>query len=97
MRLVEVDVVGLQSLQRRVAALDDVLAGEAAVVAAPAGRPVDLREEFVGGTALALQRPAEDGLGPGAGVDVRGVERGDALVEGGPDAGECGVLLGGPP
>ena len=57
------------------------------------GRPVDLGEQLVGGAALAGQRAAEHGLGLGAGVDVGGVEGGDAGVEGGAHAGERGVLL----
>ena len=93
MRLVQVDVVGLQPAQRAVDRLHDVLAGQAAVVAAGAGRPVDLGEDLQPLAALALQRPAEDRLGPGAGVDVGGVEGGDAEVEGGADAGGGGVLL----
>ena len=54
-RLVEVDVVGLQPLQRGVAGLDDVLAGQTALVRAGTGRPVDLREQLVG---LAPLRPS---------------------------------------
>ena len=40
-----------------------------------------------------VQRPAQHRLGPGPGVDVRGVERGDALVERGGDARHGRVLL----
>ena len=46
-RLVQVDVVGPEPLQRAVDRLHDVLAGEAGVVRAlGAGRPVDLREDL---------------------------------------------------
>ena len=48
-RLVEVEVVGLQPPQRGVAALGDVLARQAAVVAAGAGGPVDLGESLASG------------------------------------------------
>ena len=57
------------------------------------GRPVDLGEDLQALAALARQRPAEHRLGLGAGVDVGGVEGGDAHVEGGPHAGVRGVLL----
>src|SRR4030095_6930001 len=39
------------------------------------------------------QGATEDGLGPGAGVDVGGVEGRDPEVEGGPDARRGGVPL----
>ena len=55
-RLVEVDVVGLQPAQRAVDRLHDVLAGQAAVVPARAGRPVHLREDLQALAALALAR-----------------------------------------
>ena len=63
------------------------------VVLAGAGRPVDLGEDLQALAALALQRLAEHGLGLGVGVDVGGVEGGDALVQRLPDARERGVLL----
>src|SRR6478609_8164409 len=85
--LVEVDVVGLQALQRAVDRLHDVLAGQARVVlAARTGGPVDLGEDLQRLPPLALERVAEDRLGLGVGVDVGGVERGDAAVERGPHA-----------
>jgi hypothetical protein len=80
-RLVEVDVVGLQPLQRGVAALQDVLARQAAVVLARPGRPVDLGEDLQALAPLALERLAQDALGLGAGIDVSGVEGGDADVQ----------------
>ena len=86
-RLVEVDVVGLEPLQRAVDRLHDVLARQAGVVlAAGAGRPVDLREDLEALAPLALERLAEDRLGLGVGVDVGGVEGADAGFERGPDA-----------
>ncbi|OEI69201.1 hypothetical protein Cus16_1038 [Curtobacterium sp. ER1/6] len=89
-RLVEVDVVGLQALERPVDRLRDVLPAEAdVVVALRTGRPVDLREDLERLAALGLERLAEDGLGGGVGVRVGGVERGDARVE------RCPHALGG--
>jgi hypothetical protein len=80
--LVEVDVVGLQAGQRAVDRLHDVLARQAGVVlAARAGRPVDLGEDLQALAPLALERLAEHGLGLGVGVDVGGVEGADAVVE----------------
>src|SRR5207249_6999664 len=46
-----------------------------------AGRPVDLGEDLQRLAPLTLQRLAEDRLGLGVGVDVGGVERGDAGVQ----------------
>ncbi|KDN81325.1 hypothetical protein KCH_69570 [Kitasatospora cheerisanensis KCTC 2395] len=92
-RLVDVDVVGLQAAQRVVDRLHDVLAAQPAVVAAGAGRPEHLGEDLQPLTALALEGPAEDRLGAGLRVHVGRVEGGDARVEGGPDAGGRGLLL----
>ena len=92
-RLVEVDVVGAEPAQRAVDALADVLARQAAVVHARAGRPVDLGEDLEALAALALQRLAQHLLGAGRGVDVGGVEGGDAGVERGVHARDRGVLL----
>ena len=47
-----------------------------------AGREVDLREDLERLAALTLERLAEHRLGGGVGVDVRGVERRDAGIEG---------------
>src|SRR5450631_2806435 len=63
------------------AALKDVLARQAAVVAALAGRPVHLCAELIRLAADARQRITQDGLRAGSGVDVGGVERRDAGVE----------------
>src|SRR3954451_5382386 len=92
MRLVEVDVVGLQPLQRAVDRLEDVLARQPAVVRAGPGRPEHLGEDLETLPPFALQRATEHRLGLGAGVDVSGVEGSDAVVEGGAHAGE-GLLL----
>jgi hypothetical protein len=92
-RLVEIDVIGLQPAQGRVRRLHDVLAGKAAVVQARAGRPVDLREDLDGLAAHAVQCPAEHCLGGRARVDVRGVEGGDSLVERRRDTCPGGVFL----
>ncbi len=92
-RLVEIDVVGAQPRQRGVDRLHDVLAGEPVVVVSGAGRPEHLREDLEPLATLPLERPTEDRLGPGAGIDVGGVEGGDALVEGLAHACEGSVLL----
>src|SRR5690606_29904726 len=91
--LVQVDVVGLQAPQRPVERLHDVLAGQAAVVLARAGRPVDLGADLHGLAAHALQRPPEDLLRLRARVHVGRVEGGDALVQGRVHAGLGRVLL----
>src|SRR2546429_6038412 len=56
-------------------------------------RPVHLGEDLERLPAHPVQRPAEDVLGPPARVGVGGVERGDALVQRGPDAIDGGLLL----
>src|ERR1700729_4233854 len=80
-RLVQIQVVGLQPPERAVRRLHDVLAGQAAVVDAGAGRPVELAEDLDRLAAHATQRPAEHLLGLGARVGVRRVEAGDAFIE----------------
>ena len=45
-------------------------------------REIDLGEDLQTFASLALQRLTQDGLGLGVGVGVRGVERGDADVQG---------------
>src|SRR5699024_5305819 len=73
MRLVEVDVVGLQPLARAVDRLADVLAGQPGVVVPlGAGGKVDLGEDLERLAPLALERLAEDDLGGGGGVGVGG-------------------------
>ena len=57
------------------------------------GGPEDLGEDLQPFAALAVERAAEHGLGPGAGVDVGGVEGGDPEVERGSHARGGGVLL----
>src|SRR5262249_34116350 len=58
-----------------------VLAGQAAVIRAPADRPVGLGEDLERLAAHSVQGPAEHLLGPGPRVDVRGVKGRDALIE----------------
>jgi hypothetical protein len=91
-RLIEVHVVGLQTAQGAIDAFHDVLAGEAAIVLTRADVPEHLREDLEALAALTGQRPTEDLLRPGIGVDVRGVEGSDSGVDRGPDACVGGVL-----
>ena len=70
-----------------------MLAREPAVVGVRARGPVDLGEDLNGVSAHALEGPAQNGLGPAQGVNVRRVECGDARVESGADAGDGGILL----
>ena len=78
--LVEVDVVGLQPLERGVDLLVDLLAGEAAV--GLRHREEDLGGEDVGAAVEVLQDLAPRRLGGAAAVDVGGVEEVDAGLEG---------------
>jgi len=93
-RLVDVDVVGLQPAQRAVGGLQDVLAGQAEIVVTlRADRPEDLGHDLQRLPPLPLERLAEDGLRPGVGVDVGGVEGADAGVQGGAYAGLGPLVL----
>src|SRR5450631_811741 len=75
------------------AALKDVLARQAAVVVALAGRPVHLRAELIRLAAAARERITQDGLRSCSGVDVGGVERRDAGVERGSNTTRRGLRL----
>ena len=93
-RLVEVDVVGAEPLSEPL--IDSMMCLRDRPVSlwpAGAGRPVDLGEDLQRLAALALERLAEHRLGLGVGVDVGGVERGDARVEGRPYACRRRVVL----
>jgi hypothetical protein len=82
-RLIKVDVVGLQPGQRAVDRLEDVLAGQAdVVVTLGPGRAEHLGEDLQRFTPFTLERLAEHGLGLGVGVHVGGVERRYAGVQG---------------
>jgi hypothetical protein len=82
-RLVEVDVVGLESGQGAVDGLKDVFTRESdIVVSLRAGGAEDLGEDLQGLAAFAGEGVAEDGLGHGVGVDVSRVERADPRVQG---------------
>ena len=93
MGLEEVDVVGLQALQGGVQRLDDVLAGQAAVVGVRPGRPVHLGEDLDRVTPDPLEGTSEDGLGQTDGVGICRVERGDAGVERGLHARQRGLFF----
>src|SRR6185312_10001805 len=79
--LVEVDVVGSQTLQRSVHLLVDLLFGEPFV--GVRDREVDLRGEHIGGALAAGEHIAKQLLGGAASVHVGRVDEVDALVEGG--------------
>ena len=90
--LVQLDVVGLQALQRRVERGADVLA-RAAPLRAVAHRLAELRGEH-DLVAASLQHPAEQRLAAAlVAVDVRGVEERDARVERGIDDGARRILV----
>ena len=78
--LVEVDPVGAEPLEARLAGGDQVMAGIAAVV-----RPVAHRKARLGGEkhvgALLAERLADDLLRRAGGIDVGGVDQVDAGVE----------------
>jgi hypothetical protein len=80
MDLIQVEVVGAEPPQARLARLDDVVARGAQVV-----RPVTHRTVQLGGQQdLAAARPdrlAEDLLGQARGVDIRGIEEIDPALE----------------
>ena len=82
MRLVEVDVVGTEPTQRRVYAFEDVFAGQTGVVGAlGSDGEVDLGEDLERFATLALQRVTEDRFRSPVGVDIGGIECGDACIE----------------
>ena len=87
MRLVKVDVIGLEPPQRGVDRRMNVLAGQTGVIRTRTGRIVDLGTNLKPVAALTGQGIAEDGLGPSICVHVGGIEGGDAGVESGLDAG----------
>src|SRR5687767_10319177 len=80
--LVEIHVVGLQSTQRGVDRLVNVLAGQAGVVRTlRAGGEIDLGEDLQALPAFAGQCVTEDALGLAVRVYVGGVEGGDARLQ----------------
>src|SRR5262249_878503 len=87
MELVEVDDVGLQPLERRVAVAPVVSCGEATRAGAVAHRVEPLRREHRAlATLTALREPASDDRLGGAlpcrlAIDVRGVEEVDPFLE----------------
>ncbi len=86
-RLVEVDVIGLQAGQRGVDLLGDLGGGEAAIVRVVGHLPPDLGGEDVAVARAAGEDLPPGGLGGAAAVDVGGVEEVDADLEGGVGAG----------
>ncbi len=95
-QLEEVEVVGAEAAQGGVDGGGEAGAGGAGVVGAVAGGQAGL-----GGdqhlVAAALDRPAEDLLGGAVGVDVGGVEEGDAGVDGDVEQAAGLGLVGGAP
>ena len=85
MALVEVDVVGLQTLERGVDLLVDLRSREPGV--GVAHREEDLGGEHVGGALAPGERLAQQRLGRAPSIDVGGVDEVDAGLEGGIDAG----------
>ena len=81
-RLVEVDVVGLQPRQRGVDLLGDLRRGEAPVVGVVGHLAPHLGREDVGVTRAAREDLAPRRLGCAAAVDVGGVEEVDSGLEG---------------
>ena len=80
MHLIEVDDVGAQALEARLAFADEVPAGEAAIVRALAHRKARLGRDQHAGLALRSHRLAEQLFGPAAGIDIGGVDQIDAGV-----------------
>src|SRR4029450_4523205 len=87
MRLVKIDVIGLEPPQRGVDRLMNMLAGQTGVIRTGAGRVVDLGTNLKPVAALTGQGTAEDGLGPSICVHIGGIEGGDPGVESGSGAG----------
>ena len=92
-RLVQIDVIGLEATKRRLAALLYVLAAEAPVVDADARRPEHLGADLQAFSALSGERRAHDRFGPGPRIDIGGIEGGDALVERLVDGGNRSVIV----
>src|SRR5512133_2155613 len=94
MRLINIDIVGLQPLQGSVDRLHDVLAGQPdVVVSARSSWPVDLGENLQRLTPLALQGFAEHGFGLGICVDICSVEGSDPSIKRGAHAGLGLIVL----
>ncbi|OIQ73764.1 hypothetical protein GALL_445930 [mine drainage metagenome] len=93
MRLVQIDVIGLETAERIIASFHDVLAGKAAVVLSRTDRPVNLGEQFIGFASDALKRSSQNLFSDCPGVDVGGVESCYPDIQSGRNAGLRGVLL----
>src|SRR5690606_14797559 len=78
---------------RAVDRLQDVLTGQATIVAARAGRPEHLGEDLQAFSPLSTQSTAEHLLGAGAGVGVGSVEGSDPQLQRLPYAGGGDLLL----
>jgi hypothetical protein len=83
--LVEVDVVHVESAQRRVDPVEDVAAGQAGVVGTAAHRATDLRRQHVvlASAEVLLQQASGQFLAHTLRVHVGGVVEGDARLHGG--------------
>ena len=81
MDLVEVDDVGLEPLEARLAGIDEMVARQAAVIRAIAHRKPRLGGDEYVALALAAERLADDLLRGAARIDIGGVDQVDAGVE----------------
>ena len=86
--LIQIDVIRIEALQRRVALREEVLASQAAVIGPGEGpipfkTPVHLRGQYIGVAAKWGQRLADEDLRLAPPVDVGGIEEVDTVLVGG--------------
>jgi len=79
--LVQIDVVRLETAQGTVDRLQDVLAGQPAVILARAGRPIDLGEDLQALPTLPEECPPQHLLRARGGIDIRCIKRRDAFLQ----------------
>ena len=93
MQLIEIDPIGLQALERRVARLDDVAAAQTACVRVfLILRKKRFRRENDVGAATLAERLADELLARAGGVGIRRIDEVDSVIERVLDDGD-GVLL----